>query len=102
MMKNKNETAQFQIPWIGLATAFVWAVSPIFIRLGLAELEKINLVGMSASLLGVIIGISVNVLVYGILLWWRRSIWQGKTIPRSAILWQIGAAVFVAVSTWAR
>jgi uncharacterized membrane protein len=98
----KVETPEFQIPWTGLATAFTWAVSPIFIRMGLAELGKVKLTGTTASLLGVIIGILVNVVVYGLLLWWRRSSWQGKPIPSRAIYWQLGAAIFVALSTWAR
>lgn len=98
----KSETSQFQIPWTGLATAFVWAVSPIFIRMGLDELAKVNLVGTEASLLGVVIGILVNVIAYGLLVWWRRGSWQGKPIPASAIYWQLAAAIFVALSTWAR
>lgn len=97
-----TDTPNFQLPWAGLATAFVWAVSPIFIRMGLDELEKVNLTGADASLLGVIIGILVNVIAYGVLVWWRRDSWQGKTIPRQAIYWQLAAAIFVALSTWAR
>ncbi|MEL6270575.1 MAG: hypothetical protein AAFR22_12265, partial [Chloroflexota bacterium] len=59
-----------QIPWAGLITAFLWAISPIFIRLGLDELPS--------PLWGVAIGLTVNVFAYGILLWVRRSQWRGK------------------------
>jgi uncharacterized membrane protein len=82
------------IPWAGLATALAWAISPIFIRAGLAEVPS--------PLLGVAIGLTTNVFIYGLLLWLRRDTWRGQSIPRQALLWQIGAAAFVALATWAR
>lgn len=89
------ENAKFQIPWAGLATAFVWAVSPIFIRSGLD--------GLPSPVIGVAIGLSVNVLAYGILLLVRRNELRGKgALPRKTLYWQLGAAVFVALATWAR
>lgn len=94
MTENTIENTKFQIPWAGLATAFVWAISPIFIRSGLD--------GLPSPVIGVAIGLLVNVAAYGILLWVRRSEWQGKTISRNALYWQLAAAVFVALATWAR
>ena len=91
--KIKRRTG-FQIPWIGLATAFVWAVSPIFIRMGLDELPS--------PVIGVAFGLSVNVLIYGFLLWVRRDRWRGKAVPNKALYWQLAAAVFVGLATWAR
>ena len=84
----------FQIPWIGLATALVWAVSPIFIRMGLDELPS--------PVIGVAFGLSVNVLIYGVLVWVRRDQWRGKAVPKKALYWQLAAAVFVGLATWAR
>lgn len=84
----------FQIPWAGLGTALVWAISPIFIRAGLEELPS--------PLLGVTIGVATNVVIYGVMLWLRRSEWRGQPIPRQTLLWQLAAAVFVALATWAR
>lgn len=89
-----QEERKLQIPWAGLGTALVWAISPIFIRAGLADLPS--------PLIGVAIGLSVNVLAYGVLLWVRRAEWHDRPIPREALYWQIGAAVFVALATWAR
>ncbi len=85
---------KLQIPWAGLGTAFVWAISPIFVRAGLDELPS--------PITGVAVGLSVNVLAYGIMLWIRRAEWHNQPIPRVAIYWQIGAAIFVALATWAR
>ena len=48
-----TESAKFQIPWAGLCTALVWAISPIFIRAGLEEFQS--------PVVGVAIGLLVNV-----------------------------------------
>jgi uncharacterized membrane protein len=50
----------------------------------------------------VTVGILVNVIIYGVLVWWRRAEWAGKPTPRSAVQWQVAAAIFVALATWAR
>jgi uncharacterized membrane protein len=84
----------FQIPWTGLATSLLWGISPIFIRMGLEEFPS--------PLWGVAIGMTTNVFFYGIVLFARRGEWQGKPIPCSAMLWQLAAAVFVGLATWAR
>lgn len=88
------ENTKFQIPWAGLGTAMMWAISAIFIRSGLD--------GLPSPIIGVAIGLSVNVLAYGILLWVRRSEWQGKPIENKALMLQLLAAVFVALATWVR
>lgn len=85
---------KLRIPWAGLGTALAWAFSPIFIRAGLDQLPS--------PVIGVAVGLSANVLVYGVLLWLRRSTWRGQSIPRSALYWQLAAAIFVALGTWAR
>lgn len=85
---------RYQVPWAGLGTAMVWAISPIFIRAGLAELPS--------PIIGVATGLSVNVVAYGVLLWVRRAEWRSRPIARHALYWQITAAVFVALATWAR
>ncbi len=84
----------FQVPWIALLTSFLWAISPVFIRLGLAELPS--------PLWGVAIGLSTNVIVYGILLLIRWGEWRGKIIARSALYWQFVAGIFVGLATWFR
>ena len=92
--EQNTQATGFQMPWVGLATAVVWAISPIFIRMGLDELPS--------PVVGVAFGLSVNVVIYGILLWLRRDQFRGKTIPPKALYWQLAAAVFVALATWAR
>jgi len=89
-----TKESQFQIPWAGLGTALAWSVSAIFIRAGLAE--------MASPVVGVAIGLTVNVLIYGILVLLRRKNWRDKPIPAYALRWQIVAAVFVSIATWAR
>jgi len=93
-MPVKEKTPRFQIPYVGLATAFLWAISPIFIRLGLDD--------MPSPLLGVAIGLGVNTLVYGVLVWSRRAELRGFKISGVALRWQLAAAFFVAIATWAR
>lgn len=82
------------LPWAGFATAICWSISPIFIRKGLEDL--------SSPLLGVTVGMIVNVIAYGVLLYVRRDKWRGQEIPRESLNWQILAGVFVGLATWAR
>lgn len=78
----------------GLGTALCFAISPIFIRGGLAELPS--------PLLGVTIGMSISALTYGLLLLIRREPLHQSTIPRDAVVFQLAAGAFVGLSTWAR
>lgn len=90
----EDSVTPIQIPWTGLATALLWAISPIFIRLGLGEI--------SSPLWGVAIGLTINVFAYAILLYVRRAEWQQIPLKRNALYWQFAAAVFVGLATWAR
>lgn len=89
-----SKDVRFQIPWAGLGTALAWSLSAIFIRAGLAE--------MASPVVGVAVGLTVNVLIYGVLVFIRRKEWRDSPIPVYAIRWQLVAAVFVSVATWAR
>lgn len=78
----------------GLGVAVCFAISPIFIRAGIEYL--------ASPLLGVTISMGISALIYGVsLLFRRRQIQQGP-ITKDALWFQIGAAFFVGVSTWAR
>jgi uncharacterized membrane protein len=81
---------------LGLGTAVCFAISPVFIRAGLA--------GLPSPLLGVTIGMIVCVVAYGIALLLRRrqSVTPLAPIPRAALAVQIVAGVLVGLSTWAR
>jgi len=78
----------------GLGVAICFAISPIFIRGGMEDLHS--------PLLGVTIGMAISALAYGVtLLFQRKQIYQGP-ITRDALWFQLGAAFFVGISTWAR
>ncbi len=83
-----------QNSWLGLSAAFFWAVSPIFIRLGLRDLPS--------PLLGVTIGISASALAYGLILLWRRSRGSLTSISGEAWTFKLLAALLVGLSTWFR
>jgi drug/metabolite transporter (DMT)-like permease len=78
----------------GLAAAFCWALSPIFIRYGLAELPS--------PILGVTIGITACVLGYAIALAVRSSHAPLAAISTDALLLKLVAGLLVGLSTWAR
>ena len=78
----------------GLGVAVCFAISPIFIRAGMKDLNS--------PLLGVTIGMGISAIAYGVtLLFQRKQIQQGP-ITQDALWFQLGAAFFVGVSTWAR
>ena len=78
----------------GLGVAVCFAISTIFIRAGIKDLDS--------PLLGVTISMGISALIYGItLLFQRKQIQQGP-ITKDALWFQLGAAFFVGVSTWAR
>jgi drug/metabolite transporter (DMT)-like permease len=54
---SRSLSSILQTSWLGLSAAFFWAVSPIFIRLGLQDLPS--------PLLGVTIGVTASALAYG-------------------------------------
>ncbi len=78
----------------GLGTALCFALSAIFIRAGLKDLPS--------PLLGVTVGMVVTASVYGILLFFRRGQTRLGPVSRATMLFQLVAAVFVGLATWAR
>ena len=83
-----------QASWLGLGTAFFWALSPIFIRFGLQ--------GLPSPLLGVTVGVTASALGYGIVLLWQRGRWLGQPITNEAWTLKLVAGVLVGLSTWMR
>jgi uncharacterized membrane protein len=80
--------------WLGLAAAFFWALSPIFIRYGLE--------GLPSPMLGVTVGVCASALAYGLILLWQRGRWQGSSITGEAWTFKLMAGVLVGLSTWMR
>lgn len=82
----------------GLGAALCWSISPIFIRRGLE--------GLPSPLLGVTIGMTVCVAVYGLVLLLRREHTSDgsidASIPREALSFQLVAGVLVGLATWGR
>jgi uncharacterized membrane protein len=78
----------------GLGTALSFAVAAVFIRGGLEALPS--------PLLGVTIGMIVTTIAYaGLLLFQRRPL-RRASLSRDVVVFQLLAAVFVALATWAR
>jgi uncharacterized membrane protein len=92
--KPKSLTSILQASGLGLSAAFFWAVSPIFIRLGLIDLPS--------PLLGVTIGVTASSVAYGIILLWQRSQWIGVPITGESWTYKLIAGVLVGLSTWMR
>jgi len=94
--RNGSQTwmAILDASWLGLGAAFFWAISPIFIKLGLAEL--------SSPILGVTVGITASAIGYGLLLLFRRGRLIEPDIPREAWMYKLVAGVLVGLSTWMR
>lgn len=83
-----------KLSWLGLGAAFFWAISPIFIRIGLQDLPS--------PLLGVTVGVTVSALGYGIVLLWQRKNWVGMPITGDAWTFKLIAGLLVGLSTWMR
>ncbi len=79
----------------GLATAFLWALSPIFTIEGLEEID--------APLLGVAIGLVSSALAYGMVTLLASG---GRASPRdmssAGLAWKMLAGAIVAIATWWR
>jgi uncharacterized membrane protein len=76
-----------------LATAFLWALSPIFTIEGLEDVDS--------PLLGVTIGLVASALAYAVLL----ALWPGRTtrlLPRAGLPMKTVAGAIVALATWWR
>lgn len=92
--EGSSEPAKLVFPWWALAVALAWAVSPIFIRLGLR--------GLPSPLLGVTVSMYANVIGFGILLLVQRSKWKNQPIHSHGFRWEIAAAIFISLATWVR
>jgi drug/metabolite transporter (DMT)-like permease len=77
----------------GLGTALCWAISPLFIRNGLRDLDS-PLLGVTISLVASVLAYAVALLVRG------RS--GAVRASRTAMAWKLTAGVLVGLSTWAR
>jgi uncharacterized membrane protein len=79
---------------MGLAAAFFWALSPVFIRVGLQ--------GLPSPMLGVTIGVTASALSYAVILLWQRERWLGVPITNEAWTFKLLAGALVGLSTWMR
>jgi len=86
--------AILQASWIGLAAAFCWALSPVFIRFGLQ--------GLPSPMLGVTIGMTASAIGYAIILLWQRERWLGVPIANESWGLKLLAGLLVGLSTWMR
>lgn len=97
-VSGKNDSNPVRFSWrdsiYGLGVALCFAISPIFIRGGLEE--------MNSPLLGVTIGMGISAIAYGIILLLRRDRLNVRNIPRESLYYQLGAGLFVGSSTWVR
>lgn len=78
---------------LGLGAALCYAISPIFIRRGLA--------GLPSPLLGVTVGLLACVVAYGVTLLVRWSPARAR-VSRDALMAKLVAGVLVGLSTWTR
>ena len=86
---------RWQDATFGLATAFLWALSPVFTVEGLDELDS--------PLLGVTVGLVFSVLAYALLLSAaprRRP--SARDLPREGVALKTISGVLVALSIWGR
>lgn len=84
------------IAWsiFGLGAAFAWAVSPIFIRNGLDEIDR--------PVLGVTVGVLAATAAYGLVLVGRRRRAVLGSASRGALAGKVVAGVLVGLATWTR
>ncbi len=78
----------------GLATAFCWALSPVFTREGLK--------GLPSPLLAATIGMIASVLAYGLPLLFRYRQHGRLAASADALIFKIMAGVLVGLSIWAQ
>lgn len=78
----------------GLATAFAWSISPIFIKEGLE--------GLDSPLLGLTLGMAVALVAYAVALPFRPQI-DGATLGSwDAVSFKLAAGIMVGLSVWSR
>jgi drug/metabolite transporter (DMT)-like permease len=78
----------------GLATAFAWSISPIFIKKGLD--------GMDSPLLGLTLGMAVALAAYAAALPVRPRVDGATLVSRDALIFKLVAGLMVGLSVWAR
>lgn len=86
--------AILQASWMGLSAAFFWALSPVFIRIGLQ--------GLPSPMLGVTIGVTASAISYAIILLWQRERWLGVPVTSESWVFKLLAGLLVGLSTWMR
>ena len=93
-VSNEAITITWKRSLVGLGAALCFAIGAVFIRRGLEELPS--------PLLGVTIGIVVTVIAYAVLLLFQRKPIHLANLSLDTIIFQLLAAIFVALATWAR
>lgn len=78
----------------GLATAFAWSISPIFIKKGLD--------GLDSPLLGLTLGMAVALVAYALALPSRPKVEGSLLGSRGALAFKLAAGLMVGLSVWAR
>jgi drug/metabolite transporter (DMT)-like permease len=78
----------------GLACAFAWSISPIFIKQGLQ--------GMDSPLVGLTLGMGVALVAYAAALPLRPQVDGALFGSRSALAFKLAAGIMVGLSVWAR
>jgi drug/metabolite transporter (DMT)-like permease len=78
----------------GLATAFAWSISPIFIKEGLE--------GMESPLLGLTLGMGVALVAYAAALPLRPQVEGAVLGSWDALAFKLAAGIMVGLSVWAR
>jgi len=89
-----EKTALWRGSLFGLAAAFCWSLSPIFIREGLKDLPS--------PLLGVTIGMIASAAAYGLPLFLHHRQRGALSSSNEAMAFKLVAGVLVGLSTWAR
>lgn len=78
----------------GLGAALSWAVSPIFIRRGLDEVDD--------PILGVTIGVLAATVAFGAVVLAGRHGASLASSSRNALAWKVAAGLLVGLATWSR
>ena len=86
---------RWQDSMYALATAFLWALSPIFTIEGLEEVDS--------PLLGVSVGVVASALAFAVLIAvWPGSRERARGLPRSGLALKMASGAIVALATWGR
>ena len=91
---DERPDASWWLPLLGLGAAFSWALSPIFIRGGLEEVDD--------PILGVTIGILAATVAFGVVVLVARDGRSLTASSRRALVWKVVAGFLVGLATWSR